>query len=405
MRKINTLSFRRATRSTAREINRQIALNLVREHQPISRADLARRMKIGRGVVTSLIGELLEEGAIFEGDTIDAPRGRRPRMLYVRTRDRLVVSIDVRLSRTYVMLSDFAGTQIALETFETILDPAALAAELVRRVTRLRETHAAAGVCEGVGLVVPGIVDRHTGVILNAPQLGWRGVDLRGPLAEGVGGSVQIENAPIACALAQMWLGQRGAADGDFVYVTVSDGVGAGIVVNGEVVRGRDQTAGEFGHVPIDPDGPTCLCGKRGCWEVYTSNLATLSRYLGREVSATAPRAALRAMPLTITELVDLARAGEERAVEAVQATARYLGLGLGTIVNALNPQRIFVGVEITGAWEQIEPTVRAAMAERVLAPSAASTPIVPEPAGGLPRLRGATALVAAPTFAAPQVA
>ncbi|MFL5581789.1 MAG: ROK family protein [Gemmatimonadaceae bacterium] len=405
MRKINTLSFRRATRSTAREINRQIALNLVREHQPISRADLARRMKIGRGVVTSLITELLVEGSIFEGDTIDAPRGRRPRMLYVRTRDRLVVSIDVRLSRTYVMLNDFAGTQIALETFETLLDPAALAAELVRRVRRLREEHAAAGVCEGVGLVVPGIVDRNTGRIINAPQLGWRDVDLRGPLAEGVGCSVEIENAPIACALAQMWLGQRGAADGDFVYVTVSDGVGAGIVVNGEVLRGRDQTAGEFGHVPLDPDGPVCLCGKRGCWEVYTSNIATLSRYLGRELSGTSPRAFLQAMPLTMSDLIARSNAGDERALAALEETAHYLGLGLGTIVNALNPSKIFVCGEITAAWDRIEPTVRRAMAERVLAPSAVSTPIVPEQAGGLPRLRGATALVAAPQFAAPQVA
>ena len=405
MRKINTLSFRRATRSTAREINRQIALNLVREHQPISRADLARRMKVGRGIVTSLVDELLEEGAILEGGTIDAPRGRRPRMLYVRTRDRLVASIDVLLSRTYVMLGDFAGTQIALESFETLLDPAALARELVRRVRRLRETHAASGECEGVGVVVPGVVDRRTGRIINAPQLGWRDVDLRGPLAEGLRCEVKIENSRIACALAQMWLGQRGAADGDFVYVMVSDGVGTGIVVNGEVVRGRDETAGEFGHVPIDPDGPVCLCGKRGCWEVYVSNIATLSRYLGREVAVTAPRAALQAMPLTIVDLVGLARAGDERAVAAVHETARYLGLGLGTIVNALNPSRLFVGGEITGAWEQMEPTVRAAMASRVLAPSAASTPIVPEPAGGQARLRGATALVAAPTFAAPQVA
>ena len=100
MRKINTLAFRRATRATTREINRQILLNLVREHQPISRAELARRMEIGRGVVTSLIGDLIDEGAIYEGDTIEAPRGRKPRMLYVRTHDRLVVSIDVRLSRT-----------------------------------------------------------------------------------------------------------------------------------------------------------------------------------------------------------------------------------------------------------------------------------------------------------------
>src|SRR3954464_9102783 len=136
MRKIDTRSFVRATRSTSRDINRQIVLNLVREHQPISRADLARRMGVGRGRVTALVNELLAEGAVFEGETVDVPRGRRPQMLHVRTADKLVVAIDVRFSRTWVMLSDFAGTEIALETFATITDPQELAAELARRVRR-----------------------------------------------------------------------------------------------------------------------------------------------------------------------------------------------------------------------------------------------------------------------------
>ena len=96
MRKIDTRDFQRATRTTSREINRRIVLNLVRDHQPLSRADLARRMKIGRGVVTSIIQELIDDGSIYEEDTGHAARGRRPTMLYVRTQDRLVVAIDVR---------------------------------------------------------------------------------------------------------------------------------------------------------------------------------------------------------------------------------------------------------------------------------------------------------------------
>lgn len=405
MRKIDTQSFKRATRTTAREINRQIALNLVREHEPISRADLARRMKIGRGVMTSLVGELIAEGAIYEGDTVEAPRGRKPRMLYIRTRDRLVISIDVRLSRTYVMLNDFAGTQIALESFETILDHSQLTAELVRRIRRLLETHGAAGRCEGIGIVVPGMVDRHTGRVLHAPQLGWHDVDVRGPLSQGTGLDVHIENAPIACALAQIWLGQRGENTSDFVYVTVSDGVGAGIVVNGEVVRGHDNTAGEFGHIPIVSDGPQCLCGARGCLEAYSSNIATLSRYLNREMATGAPRAQLQSMPLTITDLIDRSRTGDAQARAALVESARYLGIGLGMIINSLNPSRIFVGGEITAAWDQIEAVIRKAVKERALTAAAADTPIVPEHVGGLPRLRGATALVAAPVFAAPRVA
>jgi N-acetylglucosamine repressor len=404
VRKINVRNFTLATRSTSRDINRQILLNLVREHQPISRADLARRMNIGRGRVTALVNELIDEGAVYEGETVDTTRGRKPKMLHIRTHDRLVVAADVRFSLTYLMLSDFAGTQIALETFPTLVDPAELVAELASRTERLLRTYGADGGCEGFGIVVPGMVDQRTGRVLNSPQLGWHDVDIREALATATGLEVHIENAPIACALAQMWLGQRGGDAGDFVYVTVGDGVGAGVVVNGQVVRGHSYTAGEFGHVPLNPEGPRCLCGARGCWEAHTSNLATLSRYLGRELSPVATRALLEETSLTMDELITRARTGDARAREALDETGRYLGRGLSMIVNGLNPSRVFIGGELNAAWDIIEPWVRAEIAERALTASAAATPIIPEQTVANPRLRGAIALVAAPVFAAPMV-
>lgn len=407
MRKINTRDFRRATRATPTEINRQILLNLVREHQPISRADLARRMEVGRSMVTKLTKELITEGAILEGNVGESARGRKPTMLYVRTRDRLVVAVDVRFSRTYVMLSDFSGKQLALESFSTIYDPAELVAELARRVRGLLRGHEADGLVEGIGLVVPGMVDPSTGRVLNSPQLGWRDVEIRSALQTATGLAVQMENAPIACALSHMWLGQRdGDGAADFVYVTVSDGVGAGVVVNGQVVRGYGHTAGEFGHVPLNPDGPRCLCGSRGCWEAYTSNLATLARYVGgQDLSPAESRRLLAEHDVSMDDLIRRARAGEERARHALNETGRYLGLGLSMIVNALNPKRIVVGGEVTAAWDLVEPLVRAEVEGRALTPSAARTPILPEVTDTHPRLRGATALIAAQAFAAPQLA
>jgi predicted NBD/HSP70 family sugar kinase len=404
VRKINVRDFRRATRSTAREINRQIVLNLVREHQPISRADLARRMEVGRGMVTALITDLLAEGALVEGETVDAPRGRKPKMLFVRTHDRLVVAVDIRFSRTYVMLSDFGGTQIALETFATTFEPAELVSEIAGRVERLTRAHGAVGSVEGIGLVVPGLVDRYTGRVLNAPQLGWKDVDIRDALSVATGLPVFIENAPMACALAQMWMGQRGGdGGGDFVYVTVSDGVGTGIVVNGQLLRGTGNTAGEFGHIPLDPDGPECLCGRFGCWEAYTSNLATLSRYLGS--TARQSRDLLQTIGITVPELINRARTGDDKARAAILETGRYLGMGLGNVINALNPSRIIVGGEITAAWDLIEGEVREAMVSRSFSSAAETMPIIPEQSTEYPRLRGATALVAVQSFAAPRVA
>src|SRR5258708_7653696 len=155
MRKINTEDFQLATRSTSRDINRQIALNLIREHQPVSRADLARLMNVTRGVVTTLANELIEQGLIYEGATGEVSRGRKPTFLHVRTRDRLAIAVDVRFSSTYVMLSDFAGRQIALEIFETIFDRESFIKDLVERVHRLIKNHNASDLCEGLGLVVP----------------------------------------------------------------------------------------------------------------------------------------------------------------------------------------------------------------------------------------------------------
>jgi predicted NBD/HSP70 family sugar kinase len=405
MRKIDTRQFVRATRSTSRDINRQIVLNLVREHQPVSRADLARRMQIGRGMVTALVDELLAEAAIFEGDAAEAPRGRRPKMLYVRTRDRFVIGVDVRFSRTFLMLSDFSGVPLFRLSYDTVTDPTTFVVGLAEHVRALLAQVPDTVRCEGIGLVVPGMIDQETGRVLFAPQLGWRDVALREPLALATGLPVSIENASIACALATMWLGTRGhESPADFVYVTVSDGVGAGIVVNGEVVRGASHSAGEFGHSPLSLEGPRCLCGSQGCLEAYTSNLATISRYLGRPLSADGTRQDLRDSGLTIEELVARAHVGDRQARASLEETARYLGAGLAAVVNALNPAQIVLGGEIVAAWSDIEPVLRAAFTTRVLTAQSASTIIVPDLTAA-PRLRGAAALVAAPIYAAPRLA
>jgi predicted NBD/HSP70 family sugar kinase len=181
--------------------------------------------------------------------------------------------------------------------------------------------------------------------------------------------------------------------------------VGAGIVLNGQLIRGDSNSAGEFGHNMMNPDGPQCLCGAHGCWEAYTSNQATLSRYLGRELVPLWGGAVHQPSSLTIEDLIARARGGDARATSAIVATGHHLGVGIASIVNGLNPSQVFVGGEITGAWDLIESAIREGILERALTRAAAATPVVPEQMGGYPRLRGATALVAAPYFAAPRVA
>ena len=135
---------------------------------------------------------------------------------------------------------------------------------------------------------------------------------------------------------------------GDLVFVSVSDGVGVGVIINGEVLRGRHNIAGEFGHVPLSLDGPRCSCGSNGCWEAYVSNRATLARYFGRAARAPTARRTPRSAHFTIEDLIARARGGDAKAIAALEATARYLGLGLASVINVLDPARVYVGGEIT---------------------------------------------------------
>jgi predicted NBD/HSP70 family sugar kinase len=401
MRKINVRNFSIARRSTSREINRWIALNLVREHQPISRADLARRMNTTRGVVGVLVDRLIAEGLVYEGPKGDAPRGRKPIFLYVRTQDRLLVAVDVRVSGIYLMLCDLGGQQIAVETFTPVLSPTKIVRELGERVRSLLRRHNATGHCEGIGVVIPGMVDRDTGRILYAPPLNWRDVEFREPLSRVTGLPVYVESAGKACAMAQMWLSRDDALGAqNFLYISISDGVGTGLVIGGEVLRGHSAIAGEFGHMPLSLDGPPCVCGATGCWMTYISNPATVSRY----VSSRKGTISSQRYSLTITDVIKRARSADLKAMAAIQATGRYLGLGLITIIHGVNPARVYIGGEITAAWDLIEPTMRAALAERALTDEVAKTAIHPSMVEH-PRLLGAAALVAAPIFAAPPVA
>jgi predicted NBD/HSP70 family sugar kinase len=159
-----------------------------------------------------------------------------------------------------------------------------------------------------------------------------------------------------------------------------------------------------LGHVPLRFVGPKGSWGATGCWEAYVTNLATLSRYFGLDLSDPRPRDSENAS-FSVEDLIARARAGDAKALAAINSTARYLGLGLASIINALDPARVYIGGEITTAWSLIEPIVRSALRERTLTEFGGATEFHVVPAEDHPRLRGAVALVAAPAFAAPMVA
>lgn len=400
MRKINTRSFRLATRATPREVNRQIVLNLIREFQPISRAELARRMNVRRAALTAIVRDLISAGDVEETGTAIAARGRRPTLMRIRTTDRTALAVDVRPGVTVVALVDYGGKVLERTTFDTPSDAdelsRVLGVALKRMIDRLAGTPIGDG-CQGIGIVVPGMVDKRSGRVLYAPRLGWRDVPLRDAITQVTGLQVYVESAPIACALAKLWRVSRTRTVNNFVYVSISDGVGVGIVNRGEVLRGETHTAGEFGHVSLDPNGPLCACGRRGCWEAFASNSATVSRYAGSP-------AARRKTPPTVEEIVRRANLGESAARDAVMETGYQIGRGLAAVVAAINPKRIYIGGEVTAAWPIIEGPIREELMKNTLTDAARQTPVYPDEKTELYRMLGAVALVAAPQFAAPRV-
>jgi len=405
VRRTHAKHLRVATRKTPGAINRQIVLNLLRAHPAISRADLARLLGMQRSAAGRIVSDLIAQGLVWEGAAGTAERGRKPTMLHLDTRGRCAVAVDIRVTRTQLVVTDLVGRELTeVRTFETDGEPRALAAHLAEEVHRLLADHGETDRCLGVGVAFPGMLDRAGSVVLRAPAFGWRDVRLHEPLEAALGLPVHLENAAKACALALIWSAPADEPFADLAFVSVSDGVGVGLVLGGEVLRGRNNSAGEFGHLPLSIDGPRCACGAVGCWEAYVSNLATLSRYLAEPYTPHRPIPPAMAH-VTIEEIIARARRGDVKAITALLSTARYFGLGLASIINAFDPSRIHVGGEITAAWDLIEPAVREGLTERVLVAAAAATEIVPVAAEDHPRLRGASALVGASVFAGASVA
>jgi predicted NBD/HSP70 family sugar kinase len=361
-------------------------------------------MGLRPGAVSLIVNDLLRSGLVVEGAKGESKGGRKPTHLYIETRQRCAVAVDMSASHTAFLATDLLGHPLMPVTeFPTGRRPRSLVTELGTRITRTLADNPAFGSCVGIGVAVSGLVDMTGGRLKYSPTLGWRDVDLVGPLSAATRLPVVVENSVKACILAQVWaLSGDVPVDGPVVFVNVSDGVGVGIAVDGKLLRGANNTAGEFGHVPLNMYGPLCSCGRRGCWEAYAANRAIAARYTGADLSWTAEPDPARP---TVEEIVSRARAGEGRALETLRETGYYLGRGFAMLVKSLDPSRIYIGGEITLAWDLVEPVVRDALRELALTREAEEVSIRVVQGSEHPRLRGAAALVLTPAFAAPTVA
>jgi predicted NBD/HSP70 family sugar kinase len=209
---------------------------------------------------------------------------------------------------------------------------------------------------------------------------------------------VELENAANVCALAELWSGRHGEGVRQLIAVTVSEGIGVGMILNGQLFRGPTGLAGEFGHVAIREDGPVCRCGNRGCWEVWGSNTGAIRFYSNTKSNSDLPASAPR-----FEDILRLAEQGDLKAGQALDEMARYLGLGIAMLVTGLAPDVLVLIGEFTQAWPRMEPIVRDVLKSRQS--THAGTLIMPTDPSTQPRLRGTIALVMQKHFGVPTLA
>ncbi|MBC7083164.1 MAG: ROK family transcriptional regulator [Firmicutes bacterium] len=398
-----------------KELNKAVILNIIWRHAPISRAEIARISGLTRGTVSSLVDELIHDSFVKEIGTGTSAMGRKPIMLQLNAGAGVIVGVDLGVNYVLIILADLRAQVLARKRL-SITPEMGEKRILEKMLDGIADILDSAPVTPrgllGIGAGVPGLVEMEHGVLKFAPNLRWKNVPLKELLQERFDAPVYVDNEANVGALGEKWFG-AGQGIRHMVYLSVGVGLGAGIVVNGELYRGATGYAGELGHFTILPDGPLCGCGNRGCWETLASELATLRRarevlecgeagilreLLARdhrrsdaegaaggattgdaafttskadkagttdaadaadaakspttaaEISDDAADAAAR---LSVDVLVEACERGDAAAQHVLRETGRYLGIGIAGLVNAFNPEVVIVGNTIgrCGHW------------------------------------------------------
>ena len=368
-----------ASNEMTRDINRDVVLGQIRALQPVSRVDLARASGLQPSTVSSIVEQLLTERWICEGAVAKTARGRRPTLLSLN--DNLVVlAADVRSSQAVVALLDLNGRFLERQLVPLSSDPDRSLAMMIAVMQGFRAKRPGY-TFEGVGISLPGRVDLRTGRLMLAPNLSWREFPILERLEQGLGLEVQLENAANASLLSEIWFGcMEGARNA--VLLTISEGVGTGILAEGRLVVGQHGMAGEFGHICMDPAGPVCGCGARGCWEVFASSRAALRYY--RELEPTAGNK-------TVIELMSLALDGDQSANKALEKQALAIGQGLHLLNAVLSPDLILIASDVTAFSEMYIAIIERECRAGLMAGEGPRLVVIGD--GEVTRLRGAAAV------------
>jgi glucokinase-like ROK family protein len=333
------------TQRVLRQSNRQTLLTLLYFHEPITRLDLSQLSGLSPATVTNVITELLRDEVIVEAGAEESQGGRPRVALGINLQRGYFIGVEVGETHIHVELFDIKLNTIShrrQEVSESENQPEQIVHHLVETIEHLlAETRIPQDRIIGVGIGIPGIVDRVSGVSIVAPNWGWEQIPLLDLLTPRLQMPILLENGAKAMGLAEMWFG-AGKGLEDLAVLLVGTGMGAGIIVQGELYHGSTNSAGEWGHTCIEVHGRPCRCGSRGCIEAYVGSRGIIARL--READPNHPALQQGSHQAIISALCEAAEHGDPAAQQLLSSTAEYLGVGIANLINLVNPELIVLG-------------------------------------------------------------
>jgi predicted NBD/HSP70 family sugar kinase len=384
VKRINLKSANVARSDTVRSINRQIVLNYIREEGPLSRSEIAKVTDLQRSTVSLIVEDLIGSGLINEVYG-ESSGGRPPQLLSLKTTDAVAIGIDLGHEKTTVATSDLSGKVLEKQHFPTDKDVDKTldrAIEICQDFIKKNN-----GSIEGIGIIVSGMVNSWDGDAVLIPYFNWIQPKIAERVKKETELPVKIENDANAAALAELWFGRPEIKNvRDFILVYITNGIGTGIIFDGEIYRGKDGVAGEFGHMTIGENAPiACAAGSTNCWEAFASERAGIVRYNQSQKRENQVK--------TFTEVVDLALDGDESAQTALKETAKYIGVGISNLIQGLSPEITLVAGTIVRAWSVVSEEINEATYQNICQ-GFPSVKVMPSTLGSHPTLKGAFSLV-----------
>ncbi len=391
-RRINLESINVARSNTIRDINRQIILNYIREDGPISRATISQITELQRSTVSLIVDELLK-ASLVEEIYGESTGGRPPQLLTLKSTSAVAIGIDLGKKVTTVGTCDLSGRLIEKETFPTDREFKVTIDRIIKTCQKLIQKNKDS--IEGIGISLPGLVESWTGRVVSIPHLDWRFPEIIKEVEKATGLPVLVENDTNAAALAELWLGRPEIRNvRDFVVVLIHDGIGTGIVFDGQLYRGKGGVAGEFGHMTIGSNAPiACAAGKTDCWEAFASERSAVARY-SKLINHSNEKSKIQ-----FNRLVEIALEGDENAKKALKETAYYIGVGISNLVQGLSPEVTIIVGNFVKAWSLVAGEIEKST-EQAMCQGFPAVKVMPSTLGAFPTLMGAFSLVLANKFA-----